>query len=113
MSEVALCRIVFSSVLPPDEIEALSTLIRLTSAQVQKPASRAFGADDVALLITIAVGIGQLTEYCIKIAQAITHWREKARQRGVEVKGKLERPERPTLDLGTATEEEIKAWLLR
>jgi len=113
MSKMPVCRIVLSSDLPQDEIESLSSSIELTSAQVQKTTSRALGADDLALLITITVGIGQLAEYGIKIAQAINHWRSKARQKGLNIKGKLERQEHPTLDLGTATEEEIREWLLR
>jgi hypothetical protein len=111
MSEIPLCTVVLSSELPLNEVEALSTSLHLTSAKVQRTTSRAFGADDLALVITIAVGIGQLAEYGIKIAKAISDWRRKARQQGIEPQGQLERPDHAPLDLQTATDEEIEEWL--
>ena len=71
MNEKPLCSIVVSSDMPTDEIESLSSAIELTSAKVQKATSRAMGVDDIALLISIAVGIGNLTEYGVKVAKAI------------------------------------------
>jgi hypothetical protein len=112
MSEILLCRVVLSAELPAAEVEFLASSIQLTSAKVQKTTSRAFGADDLALLITILVGIGQLAEYGISIAKAINSWRRQARQKGLEPQGKLERPDHPPLDLNTATDEEVEEWLL-
>ena len=111
MNEIPLCNLIISSEVPKEEIESLAESIKLTSAQVQKNESRVVGIDDIALLITIAVGVGQLTEYSIKIAQAINRWRRKARQQGIEPQGRLEHPNRLPLDLTTATDEEIEEWL--
>ena len=111
MNEIPLCNLIISSEVPTEDIESLAESIKLTSAQVQKNASRVVGIDDIALLITIAVGVGQLTEYGIKVAQAINRWRDKARQQGIEPQGRLEHPNRPPLDLTTATDEEIEEWL--
>ena len=111
MNEKPLCSIVISSDMPKDEIESLSSAIELTSAKVQKTTSRAVGLDDIALLISIAVGIGNLTEYGIKVAKAINNWRQQAREKGIEPQGKLQHPQRPDVDLTTATDEEIEEWL--
>ena len=111
MNEIPLCSIVISSDMPADEIQYLSSAIKLTSAKVQKATSRALGVDDIALLISIAVGIGNLTEYGIKVAKAINNWRQQAREKGIEPQGKLKYPARPDVDLTTATDEEIEEWL--
>ena len=58
MTEVPFCTVIISSDIPTDEIESLKSSIQLTSAKVQKTTSRIVGADDIALLITIAVGMG-------------------------------------------------------
>ena len=97
--------------MPKDEIESLSSAIELTSAKVQKATSRAMGVDDIALLISITVGIGNLTEYGVKVAKAINNWRQQAREKSLEPQGKLQHPQRPYVDLTTATDEEIEEWL--
>ena len=111
MREVPLCNIAITSDLAADEIESLISAIKLTSAQVQKESSRVVGVDDVIAIITILVGIGQLTEYSVRIAKAIIKWREETREKGIEPQAKLEYPARPSLDLSKATDEEIKKWL--
>lgn len=113
MSETPICRIVLSPDVPPDEVESLSTSLQLTAATVQRTTSRVFGADDLALVITILVGMGQLAEYGVKLAKAINSWRRSARQKGIEPQGRLERPGHPPLDLNTATEDEVEEWLSR
>lgn len=113
MSEFPICNIVLSSALPTDEIESLTLSIQSTSAQVQKNTSRIAGADDIALVISIVLGAIQIAEYGMKIAKAIIEWRKKARQKGIEPQGRLEHPDKPPLDLSTATDEEIKEWLSR
>jgi hypothetical protein len=85
--------------------------IRLTSANVQQLEKRAFIADDIIALITVLVGVGQITEYGIKIAKAINNWRRKAKEKGIQVEVKLERPDRTSLDLHSATDEEVEEWL--
>ena len=111
MNEKPLCSIVISSDMPKDEIEYLSSAIELTSAKVQENPYRAMGVDDIALVISIAVGIGNLTEYGFKVAKAINNWRQQAREKGIEPQGKLVNPQRPYVDLTTATDKEIEEWL--
>ena len=111
MSEVPFVSLVISSNMPDDEVESLLSSIRLTSANVQQLEKRAFIADDIIALITVAVGLGQIAEYGIKIAKAINNWRRKAKEKGIQVEVKLERPDRSSLDLNTATDEEVEEWL--
>ena len=110
MTEVPLCNVAISSGLAAEEIESLISAIKLTSAQVQKEPSRVIGVDDAVAIITILVGIGQLTEYSVKVAKAITKWRKEAREKGLEPQVKLEHPSRPSLYLIKATDEEIEKW---
>ena len=111
MSEVPFVSLVISSNTPDDEVESLLSSIRLTSANVQQLEKRAFIADDIIALITVAVGLGQIVEYSIKIAKAINNWRRKAKEKGIQVEVKLERPDRKSLDLHSATDEEVEEWL--
>ncbi len=111
MSEVPFVSLVISSNTPDDEVESLLSSIRLTSANVQQLEKRAFIADDIIALITVAVGVGQIAEYGIKIAKAINSWRHKAKEKEIQVEVKLERPDRASLDLNTATDKEVEEWL--
>jgi hypothetical protein len=114
MSEIPLVTIVISSQLPPDEIESLETSLGMSSIKVQKSPSRILGADDIVLVATVVGGIAataQLIDYSIKVAKAINNWRLKLREKGIEPKGKLKHPDRPSLDLSTATDEEVEEWL--
>ena len=114
MSEVPLCSIVISSQFPSDEIESLETSLRMSSIKVQKLPSRVVGADDIVFVATVIGGIAataNLIDYSIKVAKAINNWRRKLRSKGIEPEGRLEHPERPPLDLSTATDEEIEEWL--
>lgn len=111
MSEKPICNIVLSSDIPDDAVESLTTSIELTRAKIQQTTSRAVGIDDVAVVITILVGIGQLTEYGVKLAKAIIDWREQVRQKQTVIKGQLQRPDQPPLDLQSATNKDIEEWL--
>ncbi|PAX57050.1 hypothetical protein [Brunnivagina elsteri] len=114
MSEIPLVSIVISSQIPLDEIESLETSLSLSSIKVQKLPSRVLGVDDIVLVATVISGVAataQLMDYSIKVAKSINNWRRKLREKGIEPKGKLEHPKCPFLDLNTATDEEIEAWL--
>ncbi len=114
MSEIPLCSIVISSQVPTDEIESLETSLRMNSIEVQKSPSRIIGADDIVLIATVlggAAAAANLIDYSIKAARAINNWRRKLREKGIEPEGKLEHPDRPSLDLTTATDEEVEEWL--
>jgi hypothetical protein len=110
MKEVPLCNVAIASNITSQEIESLISAIELASAKVQKEANRVVGVDDVVTVITILVGVGQLTEYSIRIAKAIIKWRKQAREKGIQPAGKLEHPSRPPLDLSEASDEEIEQW---
>ena len=114
MNEVPLCSIVISSQLPPDEIASLENSLRMAAVKVQKQESRLVGADDIVFVATVLGGIAataNLVDYGIKVAKAINNWRQKLREQGIEPKAKLEHPEKPDLDLKTATYEEVEEWL--
>ena len=117
MKEVPLCNIALSSSAATSELESLISAIKLTSAKVQKEPSRVVGLDDVVAIITILVGIKELTESSVHVANAIIKWRKEAKQKGIEAEVKLERPNRYDLYLievtnpdDEATDEEIKEW---
>lgn len=114
MSEIPLCKIVISSKLPQDEVENLETLLEISSIELQKSTSRVVGGDDIVFIATVLGGMAaaaNLIEYGIKIAKAIANWRRELRLREIEPVGRLEHPNRPPLDLSTASDEEIEEWL--
>jgi transposase len=79
--------------------------------KVQKEVERVVGVDDVVLLLSGAAAAAQLVDYGIKVGKVIIEWRRKLKEKGIEAKGKLEKPEQAPLDLSKATDEEIKEWL--
>jgi hypothetical protein len=88
----------------------------MASIKVQKLPSRVVGVDDIIVIATVLGGLAataQLIDYGIKFANAIIKWRYKLREKGIEPEGRLEYPERPPLDLKTATDEEIEEWFKR
>lgn len=114
MSEVPICRIVLSSQLPSYDVESLETSLEMASFKVQKQPNRAIGIDDLVVIATVVSGLAataQLVEYGVKAAKEINQWRRALREEGLHPNGRLEHPERPPLDLGEATDEEIKEWL--
>ncbi len=46
-----------------------------------------------------------------QLTKVIKKWRKERREAGKEISGKLERRNRPPLNLNTATDEEIEEWL--
>lgn len=113
MSEIPLCTIVISSRLPQEEVENLETLLELSSIELQKSTSRVVGADDIVFIAAVLGGItaaADLIERGIKIAKVIASWRKELRSQDIEPEGRLEHPNRPPLDLSTATDEELEEW---
>ncbi len=113
MSGTPICSIRISSKLSEDEIESLETALEMSSIKLQKSPSRAIGADDLVFVATVLGGVtaaANLVEYGIKITRAIAEWRKKVRSQGREPEGRLEHPNRPPLDLSTASDEEIEKW---
>jgi hypothetical protein len=116
MSNVPLCTIVAISQLPLADIESLEMSLNIDALQLQKPAKRLFGADDILLIMAVVsgtAGAAQLLDYGIKTTKAIISWRHKQLERGKGVDCILEHPERPPLDLRKATDEEIEEWFTR
>ncbi|MDJ0798411.1 MAG: hypothetical protein QNJ51_16590 [Calothrix sp. MO_167.B12] len=111
MSDIPLCSIAISSTLPPDEIESLQTSLQITKVKLQKSTDRVLGVDDIVVIVSGVAATAQLIDYGIKVGQAIANWRRRLREKGIEPAGKLTHPKRPPLDLSTATDEEIQAWL--
>lgn len=111
MSETPFFSLIISNEIPRDEVESLKSSLRLTSIPVQQSTTRT-GLEEIALIIGIAVGIANLTEYAIKVAKAIINWRNKLKAKNIPIQAKLERPALPTLDLSQASDEEIEVWLL-
>jgi len=111
MPQAPLCRIGVSSQVPPEVQADLIVALESASAQVQDDTRRPLGVDEIALLVIIAAGVGQLVEQGVKVSRAINEWRSRARQKGAEVELTLTHPERPDLHVtATTTDEEIESW---
>jgi hypothetical protein len=116
MSNIPLCTIVIASQLSLADIESLEMTLNIDALQLQKPAKRLLGADDLLLVMAVvsgAAGAAQLLDYGIKITKAFIDWRRKQREQGKDVDCILEHPDRPPLDLRKATDEEIEEWFTR
>jgi hypothetical protein len=113
MEENVLCSVILSALVSEEEIDDLTTALRVSAVKVERPTSRVIGIDEIALYITIAGGTAQLIDYSIKVAKAINNWRRKIRQKGESPEGKLEDPRKTPLDLRIATDEEVEEWLSR
>ena len=122
MKKVPLCSLRISNQIPTDDIEALKTALRISSIQTQERKERFIGVDDIIFILSIVSGLSaaaNLVEKAIevtkhekedKLAKEINSWRAKLRTKGIEPEGMLEHPDRPTLDLKTATDEEVEEW---
>lgn len=108
MSDSSLCRLVISQDIPSDEIASLESLLQLNNISVQESTSRT-GLEEIALIIGIVGGIVELTEKLVKV---IIKWRKKLKKKEIDINARLEHPLLSPLDLETATDEEIKEWLL-
>ncbi len=104
--------------LPADEREALLLTLR-DDVDLQERTQR-FYVDPqlvqagwhvfVAIMKDVGVVAGGASA-AITLAQKINEWRRNARQRGVTPQVRLERPNQPPLDLATAGDQEVQAWL--
>jgi len=97
--------------LAEDERESLLLTLR-DHAEIQAAEPRDLTA---ALLVFVAVmkGIGAVAggaAAVLTLAEKIKAWRDRARACGVEPKVQLDRPDRPRLDLTTASDAEVSAW---
>ncbi len=112
MNEVPLCTLTVEN-LTPAEGEELLSAIKLTSVQIQSEDKRILGVDDIAEGIFLIGTIAKLAEQSIKLAKAIIKWRQNRKKAGKTTSGKLQRKERPPIDLKTATDEEIEEYFNR
>lgn len=95
---------------PAAERESL-LLILEPHATVKEAESRAI---EWAVFIAIVKDIGVVAGTAaalIKLANEIITWRKSAKTRGVEPEVKLQHPDKETLNLSTATDEEINEWI--
>lgn len=111
MPQEPICRLTLSGTTAQEDIEQLKTTLRLSSLTVEQPEQRVMGLDDIALLIGIAAGGAQLIDYGIKVSQALIQWRRNLKQKGVQIEGKLEHPQKPPIDLEAASDEDVEQWL--
>ncbi len=113
MSEIPVCTIVMSSQISASEIASLEMALEINEIKLQKSTERIVGADDVVFIATVMGGLAataNLIEYGIKVSKAINNWRKSRRDRGETTPVRLEHPQRPPLDLDTATDEEVDEW---
>ncbi|PJF46541.1 MAG: hypothetical protein CUN48_13265 [Candidatus Thermofonsia Clade 3 bacterium] len=107
----------FTLDIPADERESLLALLRAMGAEVQSTPSRDFDWQTVVVIIDeigkVATGVTAIIVLAEKIAEKLNAWRATMRRQGKTPRGVLRRPHQPPLDLSTATDQEVLAWLLR
>jgi hypothetical protein len=106
--------------MPADEREALVVVLR-SHADVQELEARdpaTIGLTLVAIMKDVAVVAGGVTaaasaaKALMELAEKINQWRRNARAHGQTPNARLERAGRAPLDLATARDEDVLAWLL-
>lgn len=118
MSNV-LCSIAVVDQLVAADLEDFELALQADSLQLQKPSiKRFFGVDDTFVLLVAGVVSGaaaavQLVDYGVKASKAIIDWRKKMRAKDLDAYCVLKHPNRPSLDLRTASDEEILEWFQR
>lgn len=98
--------------LPTDDRDALLQTLH-DHADLQESKSRALGPEwivFVAIMKDVGVIAGAAAAV-VKLANEINTWRRNTRQGGAEPNVQLQRPNQPPLNLATATDEEVRAWL--
>ena len=92
--------------------EVLLSVLRAYADEVQEAPSKAL---DWATFVAVMGDIGAVaggTSALIALGKQLWRASRAMRGRGRTVAGQLHRPGQPPLDLATATEEELLAWLL-
>jgi hypothetical protein len=93
--------------------EVLLSVLRAYADDVQEAPSKAI---DWATFVVIMGDVGAVaggTSALIALGKQLWRASKAMRERGRTVAGRLDRPGQPPLDLATATEEELLAWLIQ
>ncbi|HEX9371608.1 MAG TPA: hypothetical protein VF897_11410 [Roseiflexaceae bacterium] len=112
MSAPAAFVVSTASDLPPEDRAALLLALR-SQADVQDAQPKSV---DWQMVIAVIKQSGEIADALTKLAALATlvyGWAESVRASGHRPRAKLERPGQPPLDLATADEQEILAWLLK
>ncbi len=107
----------FTLDVPNDERESLPALLRAAGAEVQREPTRDIDWQTVVVVIDeigrVATGVTAAIVLAEKIAEKLNAWRATMRRQGKTPRAVLRRPGQPPLDLSTATDQEVLAWLLK
>lgn len=96
---------------PPAERARL--LLALQSrADVQTGAAKDPTVDTVVVIFKAVGEAATAAASVVTLAKAILDWRREAQQRAAKTKLELKRASQPPLDLESASEDELVAWLL-
>ncbi len=112
MSQPNIIAISIASDLPEDERTALLLALR-AHANVQESQSKALDWETVLAVIKQAGEIADAFTNMAALATMLYGWAQGVRKRGHTPRARLERPNQPPLDLATADEHEVLAWLLQ
>lgn len=121
MSQPTAFTVAVASDVPPAERDLLVRALE-SGAQVQTSTTRAIDPATIATFVVV-VGAVKVTAEAVKasaeagtalmeLAEKIRAWRDVARKRGSTPNVQLQHPAQPSLDLRTATDEQVLAWLL-
>jgi hypothetical protein len=114
MDEDPIITVNVSSEMPDDLLTSLRAVLR-SEAVVQDEKRRVFtGVEWAALIVILKVtgaGAGAAAGI-VALGRQINAWRRDARRASKEPPGFLERPNQPQLDLATATDAEVRNWLV-
>lgn len=101
-----------ASDVPADERAALLLALR-SHADLQEPQSKAIDWQTVIAVIKQAGEIADAFVNLTALATLLYGWAQSVRKRGHIPRARLERPNQPPLDLATADEQEVLAWLIQ
>jgi hypothetical protein len=111
MSDSSLCRLVIPQDIPSDEMVSLESCLQLNDISFQKSTPRT-GLEEIIIIVGFVSGVLTLADYTLKFGNALIKWIKHLKAQEVYIDATLEHPSLSPLDLETATDEEIKEWLL-
>lgn len=95
------------------EIDELIQDLKLSAVDVDCPAEKATGIEEIALVVTLVSGGITIMDYSLKGAKICREWLAKQREQGRAVEVELKHPKRKRFDLRLGTEEDLEEWLSR
>ena len=112
MNQPHIVAISLATDVPEDERAALLLALQ-GHVNVQKAPSKALDWETVLVVIKQAGEVADAVTNLAALATVLYGWAQSVRRRWRVPRARLERPNQPPLDLATADEQEVLAWLIQ